>query len=78
MEFLLKYLPFIIIAALVSGSELIFTLATPSTETLMNSLVGTASLVFTSRKSQARILTRLLPQGRGLFFRTRVRKTAPL
>ena len=31
-----------------SGSELIFTLATPSTVTLMNSLVGTASLVFTS------------------------------
>ena len=31
-----------------AGSEEIFTLATPSTITLMNSLVGTASLVFTS------------------------------
>ena len=30
------------------GSEDTFTLATPSTITLMNSLVGTASLVFTS------------------------------
>ena len=31
-----------------SGSEEILMLATPSTTTLMNSLVGTASLVFTS------------------------------